>query len=128
MQQLPPPLLGQRKCNMALQQTYCSGCNAPPLSMVAMVVAPMQNVLYLCAQGTEDLEEVLSERLQQLPPPLSVHGGGASPIREEGGQDVQPGDELPAEPSKARPFLLSPLSRIPIKLCPLLCILFCLQC
>ena len=56
-------------------------------------------------QGTEDLEEVLSERLQQLPPPLSVHGGGASPIREEGtreGPEVQPGDDLPAEPNKAR--------------------------
>lgn len=79
----------------------------------------MQSVLHLCAQGTEDLEEVLSERLQQLPPPLSVHGGGASPIREEGGQDVQPGDELPAEPSKARPLSLSPLSRIGINLCAL---------
>ena len=58
-------------------------------------------------QGTEDLEEVLSERLQQLPPPLSVHGGGASPIREEGtreGPEVQPGDDLPAEPNKARGF------------------------
>jgi len=57
------------------------------------------------AQGTEDLEEVLSERLQQLPPPLSVHGGSASPIREEAGREglgVQPSDELPAEPSKAR--------------------------
>ena len=56
-------------------------------------------------QGTEDLEEVLSERLQQLPPPLSVHGGGASPIREEGareGPEVQPGDDLPAEPNKVR--------------------------
>ena len=48
---------------------------------------------------------MLSERLQQLPPPLSVHGGGASPIREEGtreGPEVQPGDDLPAEPNKAR--------------------------
>ncbi|KAK9825662.1 hypothetical protein WJX81_007564 [Elliptochloris bilobata] len=56
-------------------------------------------------QGTEDLEEVLSERLQQLPPPLSVHGGSASPIREEGtreGPEVQPGEELPAEPSKSQ--------------------------
>ena len=89
--------------NTAPQQACCSGGNAPPLCTVAMVVAPVQSVLCLCAQGTEDLEEVLSERLQQLPPPLSVHGGGASPIREEGGQGVQPGDELPAEPSKARP-------------------------
>jgi len=48
---------------------------------------------------------VLSERLQQLPPPLSVHGGSASPIREEAGREglgVQPSDELSAEPRKAR--------------------------
>ena len=48
-------------------------------------------------QGTEDLEEVLSERLQQLPQPLSRYGSGGTPQAEQSEElfGFEPEQELP---------------------------------
>lgn len=47
-------------------------------------------------QGVDDLEEVLSERLQQLPAPASRQGSGAAAVSREEPAVVIP-DELPNE-------------------------------
>ena len=63
-------------------------------------------------QGTEDLEEVLSERLQQLPQPLIRYG---SDIESPGGQGPREEDifafnseEAAPAPSQVRPNALIP--------------------
>ncbi len=50
-------------------------------------------MLYVTGQGVEDLEEVLSERLQQLPAPTSRQNSDAAPAQ----PSVVIPDELPIE-------------------------------
>lgn len=50
-------------------------------------------MLHVAGQGVDDLEEVLSERLQQLPAPSSRRNSGAAPAQ----PSVVIPDELPVE-------------------------------
>ena len=58
----------------------------------------------MAGQGVDDLEEVLSERLQQLPAPASRQGSGVLAASQEEPPVVIP-DELPVEERQKVPFL-----------------------
>lgn len=75
-----------------------------------MIVSLVQCVmLHVAVQGVDDLEEVLSERLQQLPAPTSRQNSGAAPAQ----PNVVIPDELPTEErSKVR---LSQLKVTPLE-------------
>lgn len=63
---------------------------------------------FLIVQGTDDLEEAMSERLQELPPPLGRRN--SQPKQEgEGFSFPQDMDTDAAGPSRVSQFALQPL-------------------
>ena len=59
-----------------MRASICYATNKAPvhhLHMCGHTMRLLRTPILMCVQGTDDLEEAMSERLQELPPPLGRH-------------------------------------------------------